>query len=738
MTQGGAEFERRVADFCRRNWSAENVQTNRMIDGREVDIVIETKDELIIIECTIERTKKKAEHDIPKLRSTRRAIAGDLNTKSINGFFITQGEPTPEIHQVAADNGLWIQACSFPTFINRFNCSSTYLIERRKRPFGSVRNPSDDSIHLARNRYVQVPFRNLEDTSETSIDQIVEEITQRRRTRFVATGDFGVGKSMTFREMFFRFAEQYEAGELYRFPIYINLNETAFDEGDDFVDLLERHAKWAGLRAERDKLVHAWTSDCCMLFLDGFDELIRAGFTRLTTSSRDIRYASSHIIRSAIAQSPRNTPILLSGRQSYFPSFKEMKECLGATNFAHISLQDLHENEVKALYRKIVPRGPDPVIMEWLPQRPLLLSYIYFELGEKISDDDELLNPLSPGNGWNILLDRLCARETNVARGAEPSQIRRLLERIALYARTNISDPGRITSLHVADAYRDVMRMEPDISVQQVLMRFPGLTTGHANEERSFIDDSIYEAAQAGTLVEAIEDLQSKNDAYLRSDEVSRLLTALKRTQSSISQLTARVVTSTLKKRDYAARLSFALETVVSKDDLCSGNLGADLLICASLEPELFLRSELKKISLRDCFVQEIEITNIMLSGRKIHFQGCLFETLDLAIDEDCVSNILFQNCRVKTLSCSAEVSKSLQIMGLASGDIEEKSIVDGTNSDILEMSIPDGFKVLKIVLRKVFRQAGSGRKKSAFYRGMPGIDGDLIENCLAAIQPRV
>ncbi|MDM9624574.1 NACHT domain-containing protein [Rhizobium sp. S152] len=734
MIQPGNEFERKVAEFCRRNWPPEVVQTNRMVDGREVDVVIDAKDQLILIECTIDRSKKKAEHDILKLRNTRRVIAGDLNTRPVTGFFITQGDPTPEIHQVASANGSWIEACSFPTFVNRFNCSSTYLIERMKRPFGSVRNPEDDSIHLDRKRYVQVPFRNIEDTSETSIDRIVDDISQKRRTRFVATGDFGVGKSMTFREMFFRFAEQYESGELYRFPIYINLNEANSDDGDDFIDLLERHAKWVGLRSDRDKLVHAWTTDCSILFLDGFDELIRAGFTRLTTSSRDIRYASSHIIRSAIEQSPRDTPILISGRQSYFPNFAEMRQSLGATKFAHVSLQDLKESEVKALYRKINPHGQQPVIMDWLPQRPLLLSYIYFELGDKIGSDSDLLNPLSPGVGWDILLDKLCARETKVARGAEPSQIRRLLERIALHARTNIAEAGRITSLHVADAYRDVMGMEPDLSVQQVLMRFPGLTTGHANEERSFIDDSIYEAAQAGTIVDAIEALASRNDKYLRSDEVTRLLTAFRRTRSSITQLTAQVAASALKKRDYAAKLSFALETCLSKEDHASGNLAADLLTCASLEPELFLRSELKKISIRDAAFPELEISNHLLKGRKLHFQDCIFETLDLAFDEELTASIRFERCRVETLHCSGEVSKRLEGMGLGAGDIEERSIVDGTNSDILEMSIPDGFKVLKIVLRKVFRQAGSGRKKSAFFRGMPGIDGELIEQCLTAL----
>ncbi|MEZ0018038.1 NACHT domain-containing protein [Sinorhizobium fredii] len=734
MTQAGTDFERLVADFCKRNWNSDEVQTNRSVDGREMDVIIDTKSELVLIECTTERTKKKAEQDIGKIRSARRSLLGDLQ-KQVSGYFVTQGEPTPEIHQVAADNGSWIEACSFPSFINRFNCSSRYLLERRKRPFGSVRHPADDSIHLARNQYVQVPFRNIDTKTETSLESIVEEIKQKKRTRFVVTGDFGVGKSMTYRELFFRLSEQYEAGETYRFPIYINLNDAAFDENDDVVDLLERHAKWVGLRADRDKLVHAWTSDCCILILDGFDELIRAGFTRLTTSSRDIRYASAHIIRSAITESPKNTPIFLSGRQSYFSSFEEMRQCLGARDFAHVSLQDLHESEVKALFRKINPKINDPVLMEWLPQRPLLLAYIYFELGPTISADEELLTPLSPGNGWNILLDRLCARETNVAKGAEPGQIRRLLERIALFARTNISDPGRITSLHVADAYRDVMLMEPDISVQQVLMRFPGLTTGHANEERSFIDNTIFEAAQAGTLVEAIIALASKSEAFLRSDPVVRLLGPFSKTRSSISPLTAQVVVSSLRKENRLGLLSIAIAEVMDDKALAKGNLLADLLICASLDPNVLLRKEVKKLKITAAVVQELEITPELVADHYLEFEDCIFDVLEISVDSDLVEKVEFRRCRVKELSCSHDASKCLASIGLQEQEIESKKILDGTNSDILTMAIPDAFKVLKIVLRKLFYQAGSGRKKSAFYRGMGGIDPDLIQNCLSTLQ---
>ena len=255
----------------------------------------------------------------------RRAIFGDAPQKPIRGFFITQSDPSPDIHQVAEENGSWISACSLPAFINQFNGSTTYLQERSKRPFGSVRNPATDSLDVDRSQFVPVPVRISGSDQVLTIDRLVDDLVQRRRTRLIVTGDFGIGKSMTFREIFFRLREKYLAGEITRFPLYINLADSTLDEGDDAVDLIERHAKWVGLREQRDKFVHAWASDGCIVLLDGFDELVKAGFTRLTTSSQDIRYASSHIVRALIEQSPTQTPVLISGRESYFATFDEMK-----------------------------------------------------------------------------------------------------------------------------------------------------------------------------------------------------------------------------------------------------------------------------------------------------------------------------------------------------------------------------------------------------------------------------
>jgi len=139
MSDPGKDFERLVVDFCKNNWDPEAVRENRFVEGREVDILVETSSELIIIECTIERNKKKAEQDITKIREVRRALVGDGTHRTVRGFFVTKHEPSPEIHAVAAANGSWISARSLPSFISAYCGGETYLNARKKRPFGSVR-----------------------------------------------------------------------------------------------------------------------------------------------------------------------------------------------------------------------------------------------------------------------------------------------------------------------------------------------------------------------------------------------------------------------------------------------------------------------------------------------------------------------------------------------------------------------------------------------------------------------
>ena len=400
--------------------------------------------------------------------------------------------------------------------------------------------------------------------------------------------------------------------------------------------------------------------------------------------------------------------------------------------FSHVSLHDLNENEVKALYHKILPKGKEPVLFEWLPQRPLLLSYIYFQLRDDGSEIDGITSPPTPGDGWNSLLEKLSARETKIARGAQPGQIRRLVERVALYARTNVAEVGKVTSLQVAQAFRDVFEMEPDLSVQQILMRLPGLTAGRSNEDRSFIDQSFFAAAQAGTLIEAISLLATRNRTFIRSESSRRLLEPLRETRSSISDLTAEVVISALRNTERLGELGVALVEASGDDELSKGNLLADLFQCALLEPEICLRDDLRLIPIRSSLIPSLEIDGKAASRTRLAFEDSVIEQLDLSLDMEFIGNVRFDRARVGVLSCSSALSLTFHMTGLRKDQVTEIVLADATNADVLHLNIPEKLKVLKICLRKLFRQPGSGRKRASFFRGIGDIDHELVDECLA------
>jgi hypothetical protein len=93
MADAGGYFEQLIKDFCNRIWNPEHVRANHAVDGREIDIIIETPNEVVILECTTERGKRKAEHDIAKIREVRRSLVGDAVHKPVRGFFVTQPIP---------------------------------------------------------------------------------------------------------------------------------------------------------------------------------------------------------------------------------------------------------------------------------------------------------------------------------------------------------------------------------------------------------------------------------------------------------------------------------------------------------------------------------------------------------------------------------------------------------------------------------------------------------------------
>lgn len=220
----------------------------------------------------------------------------------------------------------------------------------------------------------------------------------------------------------------------------------------------------------------------------------------------------------------------------------------------------------------------------------------------------------------------------------------------------------------------------------------------------------------------------------MRSDGIQKLMRLFCKTRNAITALTAELVIATLKQQERVGLLSVALQQAMLNEQSAVGNLPADLLICGSLQPDRLLRKEVKAIALRGASIPHLEITAELTGGRKLTFEDCIFDELDLSFNSDSIGSVSFHRCRVQRLSCAQDVANCIRDVGLEPGDVEETSVIDATNADIMEMSIPAQLKVLKIILRKLFQQKGSGRRRGAFYRGIHGIDPDIVDRCLTAL----
>ena len=182
-----------------------------------------------------------------------------------------------------------------------------------------------------------------------TLDEIVSGVNGSKRYVFIA--EYGVGKSMLLREVYYRLREEYLQKKTLRFPVFINLRDHMGQK--DAVELIERHARSIGLR-EPSQLVRAWRAGYINLLVDGFDELGTRGWVGDAKRFRDLRRATHKVIWSLLRKTPSKSGFVVSGRLGYFDSVDEMKDVLGLGDKFNIHyLQQFNEMQVKIFLKKI-------------------------------------------------------------------------------------------------------------------------------------------------------------------------------------------------------------------------------------------------------------------------------------------------------------------------------------------------------------------------------------------------
>jgi hypothetical protein len=706
-------FEEEVRRIARALWPTCIHPGPIDVDGRECDGYFETEESIHLVECTTSRSLEKAEQDIAKLDSVAQKLRKKHRDKSVKTWFITRFDATVDQMKVVRSSTSDVVGNSFSTFQQRLIDVGTYLECRLKHRFGSIDHPvsgqSADDI-----KYVPIPILSSVSNEEWSVERIANSLLAGEC--FTMIGDYGIGKSMTLREVFRHLRDRYLHKHTSTFPIYINLREHHGQTNPS--EILERHARDVGYPVP-SHLVRAWKAGYAALILDGFDEIASSGLQVEWKQLRSARSAALIGLRRLIADSPHSCGIAVAGRQSFFDSDKERNEALGDRRFKVLLLHEFTEDLVKTFFKSVGFTGSIP---SWLPARPLLLSTVFWIYTKGVTTGANVVSPNLPDNpsqGWGVLVDAISERESKIEAQVTGATIRRVLEMLATKARTTSSGLGPLTTTQVTDSFQAITGIPPSPLALSVLQRLPGLGVepGSADGQRSFLDEDLVDALGAGDVYRILV------DPFSASGREDILLV-----RRSLESVGTGVLTELLEDAEFDKKRVIQTFMEFERKKWKTG-AAADLFAFAQLGG---LADKLQ-VKFEDLDFLELTIADRESDLSRVTFKNCIFRRLIMSLQYERAYLPLFHDCMVEHVQgilSAADLPKD----HFTHCSIEHYIDDADTNASILRSEMPVPLRVLMTILRKLFVQSLSGRQANALKRGMENDEQAFVDEVLEVL----
>lgn len=687
-----------------------------IVDGQERDAVLVGREVVVAIEATRSRKRDKASSDAKKLHKLTERLARMYPTKAIRGFFVTEDEPTAEQRDVVKRNGgPFVTSLSLATLRRELFDAAAYLDARHDYPFGSARDPKTNSAQI-QTEYIHL---NLLERPELTTHWPLGNISAAllRGDRFVLTGDYGVGKSMTLRELWRTIRQNWQHDPTSRIPIHLNLRNHQGQE--DPAEALHRHAVRVGFQQPAD-LVRAWRSGQAVLLLDGFDEITFPGWTGRVAKLADVRRRNVALVRNFVADSEQETGIIIAGRSYFFDSESEMRRSIGLnSDYVHLSASDFSEKQIGAYLKA---NGLEAAIPDWMPNRPLLVGYLASK-GMLASDGLGTLE--SPAAGWDALLTQICDREAHIDVGLDGSTIRRIIERLASLARRTTSGRGPLRFDDLDQAFREVCGYKADEGSRVILDRLPGLGVGSTDDEhavdlpREIVDEDLADVARSGDVF-----------AFVNSPRTPGVAgSGLKDWDYVLDDLGLDVALHRMEQSEISATQASAALAVAVRDHEPSG-LVVDLLRIV-LATEGVVEPPAPDIS--QFVIPSIRIGCGGDAGASV-IRDSIVERLDLGEGYSASAVPIFVRVDIDAID-GATASTDLPQEKFSLCNVGEYSDSVATTSAILDLRLPDKSRVMLTILKKVYQQRGRGRVEGALVRGLNHKLKPLVAPALAQLQ---
>lgn len=693
---------------------------------REIDGLARLRDVTHLLMVTTSTRLDKVKGDCKKLHSAE--VIERQTAPAVSKWLITEKQLDAEHVEYARKQG--VQVLTLTDFQRRFFDAHRYVVQRGRASFGSARNPLDESITIPADAYVPLPMRVALDKTRGKQNVAGKAITLAQVATRVLNGEtivlrapFGAGKSLTTRELFNHLVAAQTADANRPIPLALNLREHWGE--NHFDEMLDRHARGIGY-TPREDLVVAWRAGMCCLLLDGYDEVAAQTLVR-TADKNFMREARRHAlggVRDFTQKMPASVGVFICGRDQYFDTEVELANSLGITSKPYL-IVDLGEFDEASANEFLARNGVTQSLPDWLPRKPLLLSYLLRQnLIEEILSID---GSKGFAHAWDSFLTAICAREAALDQSVmELETVRSVLERLALTVRSKPNGTGPISGVDLAEAYVAETGQSAGEGVLAQLQRLPGLAQRDADSgTRSFVDADMLAALQGSAFAHHALgnsfDLVPMTPLAALSERAQEMAAYKLWSQNADANTMVGIATQLLRPN----RSSWESRDIQH---------GAD---CLAVAMRLAAASEQTSLDLRDIVVD-----------------GALIDTL--ALDEIALRNVSFRNCIVSELRLSETKEQDrlgffgcmiTRVVGASSREgvptwlISQDCQIDqfddvSTNNAVLKLDISPQMKALLTILRKLYRQAGGGRKRAAFSRGITRPDVlAYVEPVLAILQ---
>lgn len=712
-------FENEVRRIARARWPQAQFDGAVVKSGKERDGVFETDDVIHYVEATTSRRADKAKDDTKKIFSAMGEQQRSGSMKGAVGWFVTREEPTADQRTEVKSHGKQqVKAVSFAQFQQALVDVPAYFERRENHMFGSVIDPVTKAIKPTIN-YIPLDLLDLEEGNQLDIQSIAQGLAIG--DSYTILGDYGAGKSMTLRQIYFTLRDQYRSGGTPQFPLYINLREHSGQ--DDPSELLERHARRIGYEKPHS-LVSAWRAGFAILIIDGFDEVTTLGISATRFKLKEARRRSLEAVRKLIEQTPLSTGFIVAGRDHFFNSPEERKSALGARQKTRtVAVGEFTQKQIRQYLEKVA--GKNISFPSWLPTRPLLVAYIATR--GLLDGDGVLTDSIDSTDGWHFLLDQIFEREAKISPNLDGNTLRKILERLATNARATTDGLGPLTQQQIRNSYIQICESEPDEQANLLLQRLPGLGVYRDEDDsRTFVDQELAEVCRARDVTDFLENPygQMQDDGWktaigLASGFIGQ--TAITRICRNLRHISG-YSTSTIDS-------AFSAINEISDIGSLRGDVSA---ICLQFpytpKTKVIIKGEIfenysfdnwpsdidfSSMTFMDCLVESIEILDSSQDRFLPNFKSCVFMLLRGRSGKDDLPTEKFDSsCTFDSFSDSSK-----------------------TNSSILNSALTRGEKMVLTILRKLFVQSLSGRAESALFRGLDLNDRQLIPDAIKLLQ---